>query len=131
MHKQAQDPGEGAPTSAPPATPRVSGESAKLAEPSETPLPESNTRPATSAEGAEPEPTDTLLSAGKPADRLELMLEDGLARLDGRVRELDARLAVLEQKKTSAAPEPRPSPWLWLAFLVALVIVFQMLQRVR
>jgi hypothetical protein len=78
------------------------------------------------------EPSDTLLSAGKPADRLELMLEDRLALVDERMRELDARLAILEQKKSvRPAAESLPRPWLWIAFLIALVVVFQLLHRVR
>lgn len=81
--------------------------------------------------GAVSEPSDTLLSAGKPADKLELLLEDRLALVDERLRELDERLAKLERKKPNASPEPRQKPWLWLAFLIALVVVFQLLQRVR
>ena len=88
--------------------------------------------------GAASEPGDTLLSAGKPADRLEVLLEDRLAvvderlrEVDGRLREVDGRLAILEQKKSIRAPEPRQKPWLWIVFLIALVVVFQLLRRVR
>jgi hypothetical protein len=127
----AHEPDTDAPGRGAPATPRVSGE-VKKAEASavETPLPESNTRAASAEEPAE-EPSDTLLSAGKPADRLELLLEDRLAVVDGQLRELSARLAVLERKETSSAPEPRLKPWLWIAFLIALVAIFQLLQRLR
>jgi len=133
-----------APASGAPHTPRVSGEQlAGVAGVAETPLPESSMRAhvseaaATSAPAAS-EPTDTLLSAGKPADRLELLLEDRLAVVDERLREVDrrlhevdSRLLVLEQKKSIVAPEPRQKPWLWIAFLIALVVVFQLLRRVR
>jgi hypothetical protein len=134
MHKQAQPSDLGAAASGDAlTTPRVSGELLKAGgPPAETPLPSSGTHPASAPEAeAASEPSDTLLSAGKPADRLELLLEDRLAVVDERLHELDARLSVLEQKKTSSAPEPRQRPWLWIAFLVALVVVFQMLQRMR
>jgi hypothetical protein len=132
MQKQKAHDHDPAPASGAPTTPRVSGEVAKGSLPAETPLPESSTRAALPDEAAAAsEPSDTLLSAGKPADRLELLLEDRMASVDERLRELDTRLSVLEQKKTSAAPELRQKPWLWIAFLIALVVVFQMLQAVR
>lgn len=122
------------PASKPPNTPRVSGEvQARLELVDSTPLPESSTRAALLPEepAVTSEPSDTLLSAGKPADRLELLLEDKLMVVDERLRELDQRLAVLEQRKSVRAPEPRAKPWLWIAFLIALVVVFQLLRRVR
>ena len=67
-----------------------------------------------------------------------MLLEDHLAAVDERLRqvdaqlhELDTRLAVLEQRKPTSAPEPRQKPWLWIAFLIGLVVVFQLLRRVR
>ncbi|HKY38276.1 MAG TPA: hypothetical protein VJN18_20175 [Polyangiaceae bacterium] len=116
-----------------PATPRVSGEvSTNLAD-SDTPQPESNMRPAQLPD--EPAvvslPGDTLLSAGKPADRLELMLEDRFGTLEDRLRQIDSRLAMLEQKKSMPPPEPRQKPWLWIAFLIGLVVVFQLLRYAR
>jgi len=117
-----------------PATPRASGEQSSYT----APQPESSTRgagafadPSVIPEPAPSEPSDTLLSAGKPADRREVLLEDRLAVLDERLRELDGRLGALERKKVSAASEPLQKPWLWIAFLIALVVVFQLLQRVR
>ncbi len=103
------------------------------------------TPPTSSTRNAQPEevsavsvPSDTLLSAGKPADRVEVLLEDRLVAVDERLREVDAhlreadgRLLVLEQKKSIGAPEPRQKPWLWIAFLIAIVVVFQLLRRVR
>jgi hypothetical protein len=125
-----------------PQTPRVSGE--QLSGASETPLPASSTRAQALTSAADPElaapsePSDTLLSAGKPAERLELLLEDRLAVVDERLREVDerlrdadSRLLVLERRKSIVAPEPRQKPWLWIAFLIALVVVFQLLRRVR
>jgi hypothetical protein len=117
-----------------PNTPRVSGEvPARLELVDSTPLPESSTRAANNPDEAPAvsEPGDTLLSAGKPADRLEVMLEDRLAQVDERMRELDQRLSALEQKKSIKSQEPRTKPWLWIAFLIALVVVFQLLRRVR
>jgi len=128
------------PASGAPITPRASGErlvgDADLALAS---APVSSTRAAKPEEPAVlSEPSDTLLSAGKPADRLELLLEDRLAVVDERLREVDerllevdSRLLVLERKKSIAAPEPRQKPWLWILFLIALVVVFQLLRRVR
>jgi hypothetical protein len=117
-----------------PHTPRVSSALPTGASSRETPLPESGMQSAERATDEAPavsEPGDTLLSAGKPADRLELLLEDRLAGVDERMRELDARLAVLEQKQTKQAPTPQPlqRPWLWIAFLIGLVLIFQLLRR--
>ena len=139
MQKQhAPDADTTSPASGAPATPRVSGEVvvgsvAEAADPTETPIPESSLRvaPANEAPSVGAGSSDTLLSAGKPADRLELLLEDGLSQIEARLRDLDARLAVLEQKKPSPVVEPRNKPWLWIVFLVVLVVVFQMLQRMR
>ena len=128
------------PASGAPTTPRASGEQlVGVAGQAEAPPPASSTRPAQPEELAVvSEPSDTLLSAGRPADRLELLLEDRLAVVDERLREVDerllevdSRLLVLERKKSIAAPEPRQRPWLWIVFLLALVVVFQLLRRVR
>ena len=135
--RDAHDTDSAVPRSGPPATPRVSGEVAR--EVADAAPPASNTRNAKPEEAAAiSEPSDTLLSAGRPADRLEVLLEDRLAVVDERLREVDARLhevdgrlGVLEQKKSIGAPEPRQKPWLWIAFLIALVVVFQLLRRVR
>ncbi|HYQ29135.1 MAG TPA: hypothetical protein VER04_18015 [Polyangiaceae bacterium] len=82
------------------------------------------------------EPADTLLSAGKPAERVELLVEDRLAEVerhlqevDERLHEVDSRLLVVERKKSLAAPERRQKPWVWFAFLIAFVVIFQLLQR--
>jgi hypothetical protein len=131
--QHAPDADSASPTSGAPATPRVSGEVARVNTDAPSELaPESSTR-ASPPEPAPPgaAPSDTLLSAGKPAERLELRLEDGLSRIEDRLRDLDARLSVLEQKRPSAAAEPRTNPWLWLVFLLALVVIFQLLQRMR
>jgi len=140
MQKQkAHDSDQAAPESGAPQAPRASGEvpGSGLAE--DTPLPESSTRAAQLPDAPVPsEPTDTLLSAGKPADRLELMLEDRLAVVDDtlalvheRLRELDARLSGLERRKSTVAPAPRQKSWLWLAFLIALAVVFQLLNALK
>lgn len=138
--RDAHDTEPATPASGTPNTPRVSGEQpASVAGVAETPLPESTTRAAPLSEPAAlSEPSDTLLSAGKPADPLEVLLEDRLAgvderlrEVDERLREVDSRLLVLERKKSIVAPEPRQKPWLWIAFLIALVVVFQLLRRVR
>jgi len=122
-----------APESGAPETPRVSGEMSASLGATDTPQPDSNMRPAQLPD--EPAvvsvPGDTLLSAGKPADRLELMLEDRFGSLDDRLRQIDARLAVLEQKKSMPPPQPRQKPWLWIAFLIGLVVVFQLLRYAR
>jgi len=136
MQKQkAQDSTSAAAESAPLPTPRVSGEVPTGSFAADTPMPQSSTRMAEppDAPGAPSEPTDTLLSAGKPADRLELLLEDRLAVVDERLRELDARIAVLEEPKPPAMslPVARQKPWLWLVFLIALVAIFQLLRALR
>jgi len=127
--REAIDSDPGPPPSGALATPRVSGEQLTTAQTQAEGSP--SAPPAPTESGAVSEPSDTLLSAGKPADRLEVMLEDRLASVDERLRDIDARLAILERKKSSATPEPRQKPWLWLAFLVALVVVFQVLARLR
>ncbi|HEX2669675.1 MAG TPA: hypothetical protein VHM25_02330 [Polyangiaceae bacterium] len=83
------------------------------------------------------EPGDTLLSAGKPADRVELLVEDRLVEVerhlqevDQRLREVDSRLLVVERKKSLAAPERGQKPWVWFAFLIAFVVIFQLIQLV-
>jgi hypothetical protein len=125
------------PSSTPPNTPRVSGEvpaRLELVDSTSTPLPESSLRAAPTSEDAHvpSEPSDTLLSAGRPADRLELVLEDKMAVVDERLRELEQRITLLEQRRSTRVPEaPRSKPWLWLVFLLALVVVFQLLRRVR
>jgi len=120
---------QSAPASGATATPRVSGQQPKTegVERPSGPFP----APGAVEPSAISEPSDTLLSAGKPADRLEVLLEDRLASVDDRLRELDARLAILERRKPSATAEPRQKPWLWIAFLIALVVVFQVLARLR
>jgi hypothetical protein len=124
---------ETTPQSGAPETPRVSGEVSASLGVTETPQPDSNMRPAQLPD--EPavisEPGDTLLSAGKPAHRLELMLEDRFGSLEDRLRQIDSRLAMLEQKKSMPPPEPRQKPWLWIAFLIGLVVVFQLLRWTR
>jgi hypothetical protein len=122
--REAQDPDSTTPASGAVATPLVSGE-----QPVATPSVQVEF-------GLEPglpsQPSDTLLSAGKPADRFELLVEDRLVGIEERLRELEGRLAILEHKKTSVRPEPRrQQPWLWIAFLIALVVVFQLLHRMR
>ena len=136
MQKQkAQDSDSAATESGAPPTPRVSGEVPTGPFVTDTPMPKSSTRMAQlpEAPGVPSEPTDTLLSAGKPADRLELLLEDRLAVVDERLRELDARLAVLEEPKPPviSLPVARQKPWLWIVFLIALVAVFQLLRALR
>jgi hypothetical protein len=136
----AQEPNSAAILSGAPATPTASAQGSARQSAADTPLPQSNTRAAQLPDepGIVSEPGDTLLSAGKPADRLELLLEDRLGGIDDHfthveqeLRQLDARLAVLEQKKSIAAPAPRQNPWLWIAFLVALIVVFQLLHALK
>lgn len=145
--RETHDSDPALPKSSPLATPRVSGEvvvgpESSGPQASAAPMPQSSMRAFELRSVAPPddppslpvpsEPSDTLLSAGKPADKLELMLEDRLAQVDERLRELEGRLVILEQKKSSApVAEARHKPWLWLAFLVALVVVFQLLRHVR
>jgi hypothetical protein len=129
---------ESAPASAAPSTPRASGE-----RPAEASAARDVARPAnsTSLPQAEElavasEPGDTLLSAGKPANRVDLLVEDRLVEIerhlrevDERLHEVDSRLLVVERKKSLAAPEHRQKPWVWFAFLIAFVVIFQLLQR--
>jgi hypothetical protein len=116
-----------------PATPRASGEVPAGSTAAETPVPASSLRASHAVEEspAVSEPGDTLLSAGRPADRLELLLDDRMAAVDARLAELDQRIAALEQKKPVRAAEPRHRPWLWIAFLVALAAVFKLLHVMR
>ena len=140
MQKQkAHDSDQAAPDSGAPATPRGSGELPGGGFSEHTPLPESSTRAAQLPDAPVPSgPTDTLLSAGKPAHPLELLLEDRLAVVDDtlalvheRLQQLDARLSGLERRKSTVAPAPRQKSWLWLAFLIALAVVFQLLNVLK
>jgi hypothetical protein len=88
----------------------------------------------------ESEPGDTLLSAGAPASRLELMLEDRFGTLEKRLddlearrfTELDRRLQRLERERQNEALDAwavtRNRPWLWLVFLAVVAAVFQLLR---
>jgi hypothetical protein len=116
-----------------PRTPRASGEvSARLELVDSVRSPQSETLLASSEEAPTvSEPSDTLLSAGKPADRLELIMEDRLALVDQRLRDLDQRLGAVEQKKPPEVDQTRKRPWLWIAFLLALVVAFQLLRAMR
>jgi hypothetical protein len=132
---QVQDSDSAAAESGATPTPRVSGEVPAGPSATDTPMPESSTRKAElpDAPSVPSEPTDTLLSAGKPADRLELLLEDRLAVVDERLQQLDLRLTRLEQTRPTTAPQPaaRQKPWLWLVFLIALAAVFQLLRALN
>lgn len=128
--QDARDSDAATPESGAPATPRASGQ---VDAPLGTAEPVSSTRTAVLPDEppAVSEPGDTLLSAGKPAGRLELMIEDRFAVMEERLHQLEARLGVLERKKSTRAPEPHQRPWLWIAFLVALVVAFQLLRLAR
>ncbi|HEY6081329.1 MAG TPA: hypothetical protein VIW29_21085 [Polyangiaceae bacterium] len=117
-----------------PATPRVSGEQQiGSGLPADRPLPLSSTRSVQAGPDSAvvSEPGDTLISAGKPAERWELVLEDRIGVIDARLQELEARLSGLERKRLREAPVARPKPWLWIVFLVAVAVVFQLLRWVR
>jgi hypothetical protein len=125
--------------SAAPLTPRVSGEvsTAASSNPASsasraTPLPSSSMRAVTEEQDAEPSaslPGDTLLSAGKPAARREVLFDDRLSAIDQQLSELQVRVRTLEQKKpVEPKAEPRTRSWLWVVFLVALAAVFQLLR---
>ena len=136
---------ESAPAGVTPSTPRASGERPVDASAAgDVARPANSTRPPQAEEVAVvSEPGDTLLSAGKPADRVELLVEDRLVEVerhlrevderlhevDERLHEVDSRLLVVERKKSLAAPERRQKPWVWFAFLIAFVVIFQLLQR--
>jgi len=129
---------ESAPASVAPSTPRASGERpADASAAGNVARPANSSRPPQAEELAVvSEPADTLLSAGKPAERVELLVEDRLAEVerhlqevDERLHEVDSRLLVVERKKSLAAPERRQKPWVWFAFLIAFVVIFQLLQR--
>jgi len=116
-----------------PATPRVSGEQQiGSALPADLAVPLSSTRNVQPSESpAMSEPGDTLLSAGKPAERWEVVLEDRLAVVDAKLQELETRLSGLERKRLRDVPVTRPKPWLWIAFLIGVAVVFQLLRWVR
>ena len=129
---------ESAPASVAPSTPRASGERpADASAAGDVERAANSTRPPQVEElvvGSEP--GDTLLSAGKPADRVELLVEDRLVEVerhlqevDEHLHEVDSRLLVVERKKSLAAPERRQAPWVWCAFLIAFFVIFQLLQR--
>lgn len=138
--RDAHDPQSVLPTSSATDTPRAGFQLTTDLEAPVTPAPASDLRAVGPLEeaAAASDPGDTLLSVGKPAGRLELLLDDHVqefgarfAALEDQIQELDSRLAMLEHKKSIAAPELRQRPWLWIAFLLALIIAFQLLHRVR
>ena len=74
---------------------------------------------------------DTLLSAPRPADRLELVVEDRLAGFEQRLEALEARIDAVERRK---APEPSEASgrwWIWIFFLLALAVAWKALEALK
>lgn len=138
----------------PPVTPRNS-ESLDSGVSAKSPDPERDTEPSresrdTELEGTfsrEPERTpvagmalpvdserssnDTLLSAPRPADKLELLIEDRLAGFEARLESLEARIESVERRKLSEPKDPAGRWWIWVFFLLALAIAWKALEALK
>jgi len=76
--------------------------------------------------------SDTLLSAPAPADTWETELEDRLSAARERLEELEARVRALEARALPEPPPVRvPAGFLWVAFLLLLALVFQVVVRLK
>jgi hypothetical protein len=108
----------------PPATPR-----SIETEPTELDLrpPGSRSRPSLKGPGD----PDTLISAPRPAEREELELLERVRLLEERIDELDARMRLVERRR-SEGPAGRSQPWwIWLIFLVGLAVTWRLLEALR
>jgi hypothetical protein len=74
---------------------------------------------------------DTLLSAPRPADRLELLIEDRLASFESRLDSMESRLEALERRKQPEPAEPSGRWWIWAFFLLALAIAWKALETLK
>jgi hypothetical protein len=116
-----------APNTGEPAPAAASGESAKV-DVQATPVASGMTPVALRIE---PRPAareeDTLLSAPTPADRLELLLEDRLSEFEQHLDLLASRISVLEKRRSTTPKASNPHPWVWIAFLAGLAIIWKLL----
>ena len=78
---------------------------------------------------ASPE-SDTLLSAPQ-VTRDDLAFDERLADCEKQLRELRARLELLEKRPVEAEPSPTFPRWFWLVFLAALALAWQILAHFR
>ncbi len=74
---------------------------------------------------------DTLLSAPAPAQRWETDLEDRLATARRRIDDLEARVRTLEANARPTTRVQLPRAVWWVAFLVALALVWQLVAWLR
>jgi hypothetical protein len=74
---------------------------------------------------------DTLLSAPRPADRMELLVEDKLSGFETRLDSLEARLATLEHKKQVEPREGNANWGIWVFLLIALAIGWKALEVLK
>jgi hypothetical protein len=82
------------------------------------------------AEPGRPE-HDTLLSAPRPADRLELVVEDKLAGFEMRLDRLEARLETVERRKAAEPEQASGRWWIWVFFLLALAVAWRALEALK
>jgi hypothetical protein len=74
---------------------------------------------------------DTLLSAPRPADRLELIVDDKLSGFETRLDALEARLASLERTKAVEPREGNANWGIWVFLLIALAIGWKALEALK
>jgi hypothetical protein len=75
-----------------------------------------------------PPTSDTLLSASQ-LTRGDLELNERLLQCERGIGELMLRVERLERRPTESHPEPSRLRWLWLVFLAALALAWQILAR--
>lgn len=75
--------------------------------------------------------SDTLLSVPAPASRDELALDERLSSLERRLDALQSRLELLERQGRRGSESPERGYWVWLLFLAALALAWQLLSLLR
>jgi hypothetical protein len=72
-----------------------------------------------------------MISAPRPAEQDDLEIRQHVRLLEDRIDDLEARVRMVEQRRTEA-PLGRAQPWwIWLIFLVGLAITWRLLQALR
>jgi hypothetical protein len=73
----------------------------------------------------------TLLSLPAPADASELVFEDRLIDCERKIAALQDRMRVLESRPTGGYAAPEQNWLVWVVFLLALAVAWQLFQGAR
>ena len=78
-----------------------------------------------------PASSDTLLSLPTPASREDLAFDERVSACERQIEELSRRVQTLERRGQSIAETPERGRWMWLVFLAALALVWQIISLFR